>query len=568
MSFLEKGKPFEDLIEAGIEEVKSNLYAVVNAAERIPLGLTGGKDSRLSLAFCDAFGLTDYVDSFTNGHPQHPDVLVAKEISKIYQLNHRSNVPQYTDSSIPYVDADELFHRMAVHVFRTDASFGVWDLKSRGKSGYGVQLSGFLGEVLKNYLKKPKTLTYNFLPSDFIKKHGVFDPLGIIDKSLIEEVDKKLKDKLEVFTKLGYEFDDIPDLYYATIRLPQWLGAARLVDGYSTQSVFIINSPSLSQLAMNLPEKERRLNIIHYELMKRLSPKLLTIPFAMQTWDKELVKYGATPEIINKPITSNGSIPSNGSWQFLLNENPFFRKLIISLINDNASSKLWDFVNKGKLLNLLEGNKVFTHSELISIYGLITVFFKECDFVLPSKLGHHQSDNYHKSTLIKSTNTKQLYYLKSDTLEKVNLNEELGSTSFVFVNEKCLNIIFNDESEFPIKSTSKKQISIISRLKKFFRLKETYNNSISFNGYLKVKNNKEVSGWICCNEYPYAKLTLDICRNNKLVTQITANLKYTGIGNKGHAFKYLFKEPVESEDITVKVSGSKYQLQLNNANTV
>lgn len=555
MSFISKNRDVDNLIEAGLEEVKSNLYAVTSVVENIPLGLTGGKDSRLILAFCHAFGLDKRVESFTNGHPEHPDVKVAKKIAKLYQVRHKVQTPKYISSAIPYVSAEELFHRMSVQVFRTDSCFGVWDLKSRGKSGYGVGLGGFFGEVFKNYVKQSFEITDKTSPGDIIKQGGVFDPLDIIDNSLKEEINLKLKEKLWSFLELGYELDDIPALYHNVIRMPQWLGAARLADGYSIQSVSIINSSSLAKLALNLPAEERKLNTLHYKLIEKLSPNLLKIPFAMQTWDKKLVKYGASAEIFQPPVLADVNIPSAGSWQFLLNENPFYRKLIIDLVNENKSSQLWVFINRRKLLELLK-KEIFSHFELISLYGFISAFFKESDLILPSKLGYHNSNDYHKPVSIKSSGSGKGFVLNGDKLISGALDE-----SAVLVADRCLDIISNKDDKKTKKSKNKNNF-----FKRFLSLIDM-SDSLTVRGRLEIQNEDKISGWVYCEEFPHAKLTLDILIDGVLNTQITADkfrkdLKQASIGDGRHAFNLELND-LNYENVEVKVSGSTYILPYN-----
>ena len=561
MSFSEKNKKLEELIDAGIEEVKSNLYAVMNVVDRIPLGLTGGKDSRLTLAFCHAFGVSGKIDAFTNGHPNHPDVQVAQLIAKKYNLNHIINSPQHSSTSIPYISAKELFHRIAVHVFRTDSVFGAWDLKSRGGSGYGLQLSGFLGEIFKSYLKTPMQISKESLPSDIIKKHGIYDPLGLIDPSIKNNIDVALKEKLWAYLGLGYDLSDLSDLYYATIRVPQWLGAARLVDGYNIQSVSIINSPSLSQLALNLPAHERSLHIIHYELMKRLSPKLLEVPLALQAWSPELEKYGASQSIFHPPVAPLGNIPSGGSWQFLINDNPYFRKLLINLVEKTTPLKLWGVINKKKLLKQLQTKK-FSHYELISLYGIITVMFKEAHLSFPDRLEHHEkTDFFSNSTLLKTMHTNQNLVFNNNELKTASFDDKELDMA-IKVDEKCLDIIFEGEIEkFSDQYPQKKNI-----LKKIMSLRDK-KITITFRGFVEKFDEQSISGWVYCKEFPHARLILDIFINDKLAYQISADklrqdLKNSDIGEGDHAFNFRFKKHlgINSDILTIKVSGSNYTL--------
>lgn len=552
MSFITRGKRFEDLIEASIEEVKSNLFAVVNSGNTIPLGLTGGKDSRLTLAFCDYFGLNDSIDAFTNGHQKHPDVEVAKKIADIYGLNHRVNSPAFSTTSIPYVSANELFHRMAVHVFRTDASFGLWDLKSRGNSGYGLALSGFLGEVFKSYLKKPLNSSDKLSPKEFIT---FFDPLNIVDKEVKNEIDAKLKDKLWAFKELGYELSDIPDLYYAVVRVPQWLGAARLVDGYSIQSVSIVNSLSLSQLAMNLPSDERRMDIIHYELIKILSPRLLKIPFAMQSWDQNLEKFGAIPEVFSSPVTPRGNIPWAGSWQFSLNENPFFRKIIIEFVEATKQSQLWEYIDREKLLVLLK-DKVFSTFELVSVYGLVTALMRESDYILPEKFGVYNTTDYKQPVFINEKSTGDLFVLNNSKLNACDAPTEITRNIAIPVEKKCLDLVFRGGKNKSKLLKKTKWLDIVKN--KLYGVNDF--DSLSFNGCLEVKTKLEISGWVYCNEFPEAKLTLDVYSKDILICQITADKikESSDIKAVKHFFYYKFNGSVaeKADDIRVEIAGA------------
>ena len=97
-----------------------------------------------------------------------------------------------------------------------------------------------------------------------------------------------------------------------------------------------------------------------------------------------------------------------------MNENPLFRVQVINLIENNKSLGIWDHVNVNKLLELLK-NKTFAHFELISLYGLLTVFFRDLGFVVPSKLGNYNSKK-NQIVLIESKESSKLYTLENTKL--------------------------------------------------------------------------------------------------------------------------------------------------------
>ncbi|MCL2687124.1 MAG: hypothetical protein FWE58_01140 [Methanobrevibacter sp.] len=85
-------KYYKNLIKFSEE----NLAKIQPTTEKIRVGLTGGFDSRLSVAIlkpiCDKVGID--LQTFTGGVDDHPDVILAKQVAKCLDLNYTHSIPQ------------------------------------------------------------------------------------------------------------------------------------------------------------------------------------------------------------------------------------------------------------------------------------------------------------------------------------------------------------------------------------------------------------------------------------------------------------------------------------------
>lgn len=392
-----------NLLLRGLDDCISYLEKIFYHAAEIPLGITGGMDSRLVLALLLNTKLTDKIRLFTNGFPENPDVIVGKKIAAQLGLEHTNHIPR--TSASPSHNAEEIINKLAMHAYQNEGMFGAWDLKAYPKAGNRILLTGFAGELLKGYCKS----SYDYLDTpdaeDFIPRQGLLDPLQLLNQPAKATIQQELRERVRFYLASGCENNDVPDIFYLKERIPNWLGAARRIDSYSDQGINPLNSQSLIQYAFSLTARQRQICLVHYQSLNELNPQLLEIPFAAQKWHSELQNYGAKSKIFKEPVTAKNIPASSKPWQFSVNYNQSLRESIIQLIK-TIESPLAVPLATSRLVSALQARDLSV-KELISLYGFITVFFKSSDFIQPQRLGlankTAQPDNQPLAPLMRQT---------------------------------------------------------------------------------------------------------------------------------------------------------------------
>jgi hypothetical protein len=129
------------LLDAGIAQAKAAIRLAVDTADGpLPLGITGGKDSRAVLALALAAGVGDRLDLFTRGPEGHPDVAAGRLLAEAAGLPHRREPPLGdgdTDCTVARFATE-----MAALAFQTDGNMGGWDRRPCRSRHPAVRPSG------------------------------------------------------------------------------------------------------------------------------------------------------------------------------------------------------------------------------------------------------------------------------------------------------------------------------------------------------------------------------------------------------------------------------------------
>lgn len=404
---------FEQLLARGIDASLASLMAAFDQDGHIQLPITGGKDSRLVLAFALQAFPAERLRLFTNGNEDHPDVIVGRMIAERLGLAHeirKLGVAHETEQ-----DAKALLRGLAIHAFQNDGMFGAWNLKAYPRAGYGITPAGFVGEVFKGYLKKPFDFKKLPDPAKFIALHGPYDPLGLFRSGVRAQFDQELLERFAGYPACGADFNDIPDLFYIKERIPNWLGGARQLDSYGRQVVNILNNDFLVKLAFALDYRERQQEVLHFRLLRRLAPQLLDVPFAAQGWNLELQRHGAKPFMFAPPVTGSSATPMHGSWQYAINSNADYRRQLRDLFGAFPNSPIWDYLNRDVLLaRMTRGD--FTMFQLISLYGLCTIFMAVHAYWIPLRMARHDGRPAPNPIRIRNPGSGRIYGLEGKRL--------------------------------------------------------------------------------------------------------------------------------------------------------
>lgn len=367
------------LLDEGIAEA---VAAIRLAAARgpLPLGITGGKDSRAVLALALAAGVGERLDLFTRGPEGHPDVAAGRRLAEAAGLPHRRE-PPLGDGDTDWT-VDRFAREMAALAFQTDGAMGGWDRATAGHAGTGTMLSGHLGEVLKAYAKHPPADPAD--PVAMVRGQAPFDPLGLLRPEARARLTAEIAGQMAAGRGAGATDGDLGDLFYHRNRVPNWLGGLRGTKGHEAQPVLPLGVPALQRLAFAMTAEERRMEAAHHAIVRRCAPQLLSIPFAHQAWHPSLGEAAVAP------LLAPAGMALFGSWQFSINRNPAVR-LFLDRLFATIDLPLWADIDRGAVAHHLRHRR-FDYFDGISLMGLTVVALHVAGLTPAARIGDDRPD--------------------------------------------------------------------------------------------------------------------------------------------------------------------------------
>jgi hypothetical protein len=351
----------------------------------VSLPISGGLDSRVVLALCLAAGLKDRLTLYTNGAPDHPDVVSGQMIAASIGVSHRDSTPvekparyvrrpwRRSASRAKRVGAKQFVEDIQTFAFLNDAMFSAWDLQIPKQATKDLLMTGHMGEVLKHNGKKAAAGNSIL---DRVRQATTIDSLDYLTPDALTVLENTIEAEIAPLAET-FSTDDIPDIYYYTQRIPNWLGAFSPTSTFVATRVHPLNSPSLLKLAWQLTQPERKSRLIHFHIIKALAPGLLSIPFCAQTWDTSLAQYHPglnTTESLAVPKVTTTKL--FGSWQHQLNQNDALLIRLRDMCSAHPNSPLWSVVDRSRMDLLLQRGR-YSMPDMIRLLGFLPLFMRE-----------------------------------------------------------------------------------------------------------------------------------------------------------------------------------------------
>lgn len=375
-----------DLLDAAATAAAGAVRLAARQGEAIDLAITGGKDSRVVLALCLAAGLKDRLRLFTRGEADHPDVIVGRMIAERLGLPHRRQ-PVAAPSSVPFLSTAEFFARVSSFAYQSDGLVGAWDIYVQDVTAASLAMTGMMGEVLKCNAKSDFDPALALqAPLELVRKLSPLDPLGMLRPEARERLQEDVGERLARHVEDGVPVEDLTDVFYYTNRIPNWLGTARQVEAFARTSVMPLGVPPLLKLAFTATAGERRTGLLHYRLLQRFAPQLLTLPFANAQWSPELAAKDPDFQAVAAVVAPEGSrTPAFGSWQYSVNYNVRLRRALMALVEDSGDAPIWSCLDRRAVLRRLSAGPL-SFLPMISLLGLVPVILYQTDRITPHKM--------------------------------------------------------------------------------------------------------------------------------------------------------------------------------------
>ena len=302
-----EGRP--DLTSAEWDHITDALVAEARglAALDTPLylPLSGGKDSRLLLSLLLAAGMSD-IESYTSGPIDGDEVRCAAEVAAVAGIPHRLGMPDEARVAVKRQrfggegvdrDPDSLWHKVAQGQGRFDGLVANWAGVTTPQGAASLIVKGWAGEVYR-YKSRPASL--DRLALLLPPRPGAPLDVDAVTASLVGNIDPlrvlapaehaRQAEWLAGWVRQTVDTirpDLLPDLFYIDHRLGQIVGPV-------TQGVplRVIANPLVSPVAASgyaeLSLNARSADLLHFEVMRRAAPELVTVPFAGQVWKPEI----------------------------------------------------------------------------------------------------------------------------------------------------------------------------------------------------------------------------------------------------------------------------------------
>ncbi|HXV76643.1 MAG TPA: hypothetical protein VD788_10020, partial [Candidatus Polarisedimenticolaceae bacterium] len=276
-----EGAPFERHVEAGLGNLR-RIYRSIAAGfgGKIDSGLSGGYDSRLTLALLREQGVTPALHVY--GKSDDPDVRVATEIARGegLTLEHvdKSMRPATSAEDFPAVVADNCH---ALDGCPPDGIFdGGADVETRRErcAGGELMLNGGGGEIFRNFFYLPdRSLTVRAFLWSFYSR---YDPSWCTDRFSEEAYLTRLGDKItaDLGTTGGKLRRAEIELIYPLFRCRYWMGKNNSNNNRFGWALTPFIDYRTVGGAVRVPIDYKSYGRLQAELIRRIDPRLAGYP--------------------------------------------------------------------------------------------------------------------------------------------------------------------------------------------------------------------------------------------------------------------------------------------------
>jgi hypothetical protein len=285
------------------DDVYDNLLHLMRVVEvsdlSIDFPLSGGRDSRLMLGLVMAAGYRDRISRvFTNGPEYSPEVMSAKAVAGHLGLAHEgvwAGPPSVQTSS-------QVTRELPLHLLVTEGEMSPIDLTARTTPRKVFQLSG-QESGLRNIAGKRDVSTRAAITQWLMSTVGGGDMCGIMADAAVEQSRADVERYIAACEAEGTPYEQIPTRHRVQYRGSRWVsrvwGSANAI-GFSPH---IFRSEVVTLATYNSGARSRALEEFHFEMLRRIDPALVELPFAGQSWDPELLAMVDEPPANPEPLS-------------------------------------------------------------------------------------------------------------------------------------------------------------------------------------------------------------------------------------------------------------------------
>lgn len=351
----------DELVEMLLEELTDNVRSVARLPARVRRAdLTGGKDTRLLLSLMERAGVTDRFRFRTIGPPHLPDVSVAHDIAREFDLDiaHEAPTPM----------APELFRsRLGIHVYQTSGGLNSWDLHGGTGIARRPTVTGCYGEVQRtNFGRHKESATVREALTHFFRESHV-GRSSLLGTAAQKHYSDQVATEIYELTDGGITVQDRMDRLWFRHGIRRWSGSMEELN--PATKVHPLCTLLGAQAAFAVGGAARRTDLLHFEVMVRASRRLATLPFAGSGWSPRLYEHrDDAADFAAPPVQGNGR--EVRPWQMVRLEA--CRSVVEELLLEDPPDELWEVFSKHSVRRTIRGEFPSTIRRSQEIYGALT----------------------------------------------------------------------------------------------------------------------------------------------------------------------------------------------------
>jgi len=360
----------------GVYENLINLLRVIEVTDNsIDFPISGGKDSRLLLGLLVGAGYKSRIkSSFTNGPEFSPEVISGKMVADHLGIPHR-NVWSGTQTR---ERLDDLPIKLLQHLFIGEGEISPVDLSSSTRVHNRFSLTG-QESGLRNIAGKRDVSTDELLRLWMRIHLGNGDFCGIMTDSAIEACRADITAYVDKAIADSTPFEQLPTRHRVEFRGSRWVSRIWKIHNSVGFSPQVFRSEIITKATYNAGARSRRLEEFHYEMLRRVTPGLVNIPFSGQTWDAELggIVKEAPPNLSPLVWPDGFTVFSRRGMYGVMQDH---WDDIKSFISGNASPAFSSVIDLDKLRNMPAAKILGGHVERLWQVVSLAIFEAIYDF--------------------------------------------------------------------------------------------------------------------------------------------------------------------------------------------
>jgi hypothetical protein len=346
-----------DVILSEIIDIASTTLSL--PAERHLADLTGGKDSRLLLAALLHAGIADRFVFRTDGSDELADVKIARGLADTMGLDYEASL-RFPGHSTTYVERLEAFVAISGGVVNC------WDTKAATADLPRVRLSGLTGECLRAHSQVTRTMTSVADLERYLNEVLRFGRLGLVRPEVATAYEQAAY-ALLLADHPGHPLDRLESFQIRTRARARYGPLDELDRDHRVAALYSIDA---IRAAFSLPPEERHRERVHFELMRRVAPDLVSHPFAGPGWSPHLQPQNTSPEASS---AVPAGAPRPGSLMAMLRRSAAgdnrdaLREIVASRTNP-----AWDLLDQDRTIDAVERIDVLDPGSRTELFGAVT----------------------------------------------------------------------------------------------------------------------------------------------------------------------------------------------------